>query len=49
VWAEEWRDAVIQVAALADYDRARLRLAATGESVEPGARRLLLDAAEACG
>jgi hypothetical protein len=37
------------MAALAGYDRARLRLATTGECVEPGARRLLLDAAEACG
>jgi hypothetical protein len=49
VWAEEWHGAAVLLAALADDSRERLRLAATSEFVEAGARRLLLDAAEQCG
>src|SRR5262249_39577793 len=49
VWIEERRGAVALMAALADYSRERLRLAATSEWLEPGARQLLLDAGEQCG
>jgi hypothetical protein len=45
VWAEEWRGAVVLLAALADHDRARLRLAAATDWVEPVVQHLLRDAA----
>jgi hypothetical protein len=47
-WQEERRGAVVLLAALADYDAARLRRAAldvADELGDPGARSLLLDAA----
>jgi hypothetical protein len=45
-WEEEWRGAAVLLAALGEWDRARLRLAATSES--GGVRQLLLDAADEC-
>jgi hypothetical protein len=48
VWAEEWRGAVILLAALADYDRDVLKRAAWREWVATAARDLLLAAIHEC-
>jgi hypothetical protein len=48
VWAAERAAAVMLLAEIVDRDAELLRRAAVGEWVAPGARNLLLDAAQEC-
>ena len=48
MWRAERRGALVLMAALGDNDAGLLRRAASGEWVAPGARDLLIDAAQEC-
>jgi hypothetical protein len=52
LWAAEWRGAVVLLASLAEYDAplfTRAALETASELDEPGARELLLEAAQVRG